>query len=144
MAARRLRKAKVRVQIPTCPPYFQLVNFLAVAVGSNPTWSKRLCHDRKAMRLVSTARFFHQGTNSKKLWVKPPFASSNLAVPAMNRDLVKWSNTAVKLNVPCIYGGVAQRLLHLLCKQAITGSSPVTSTIFLKIAVASKSLMCYN
>ena len=33
-------------------------NFLTVAVGSNPTWSERLCQDRKAMQLVSTVRFF--------------------------------------------------------------------------------------
>ena len=39
-------------------------NFLVVAVGSNPTWSERHCQDRKAMQMVSTARFFQALTTT--------------------------------------------------------------------------------
>lgn len=55
-------------------------NFLAVAVGSNPTWSKRLCHDRKAMRLVSTARFF-------KTLNATPFVLVVSMLPRMGREV---------------------------------------------------------
>ena len=47
-------------------------HFLAVAVGSNPTWSKRRCHDRKAVRVVSTARFFKHPTTPFVLMVSTP------------------------------------------------------------------------
>ena len=47
-------------------------HFLAVAVGSNPTWAERQCQARKAMRLVSTARFFKHPTTPFVLVVSTP------------------------------------------------------------------------
>lgn len=89
-----------------------------------------LCQRRDAGSIPAMSTI--KALTAEKLWVKPPFASSSLAILAINEDLVKWSNTAVKLNVPSIFiGPVVKSGITSPLHGEVMGSNPDASTILL-------------
>lgn len=64
----------------------------------------------------------------------------------MNGDLVKWTNTAVKLNVPSIFHRAGGEIwYHVSFARRSSGfESPRVHHFFLEIPLANESNVCYN